>query len=112
MNEVVLVTLVLVLGKWLAQVGLERLNQKNVRGHAESVPPAFKDSVDPATYGKSIEYTLAKSRLSQVEDACDVALLFSVLFSGLLPWAFDWSGRAWGHSAWALAAFLFVVGAA
>lgn len=112
MNKVALVGMALIAGRWLAQLALERLNRTNVVAHAQQVPPAFKDSVDPATYAKSTEYTLAKSRLNQVGDTYDTAVLLVVLLSGVLPWAFDWSTRNLGPSAWAMAAFLFGTGAA
>ncbi|MBI4324826.1 MAG: M48 family metallopeptidase [Chloroflexi bacterium] len=110
MNLVLVLTLLLVLARWAAQLWLDRLNRRHVLAHAGAVPEAFKDSIDPATYAKSVRYTLAKSRLSQVEDTYGVALLLAVLFSGVLPWGFDWFTTCLGHSAWAMAAFLFVTG--
>jgi STE24 endopeptidase len=110
MNEVTLVAVTLMVGKWLAQLALEQLNQANVAAHAEHVPPAFKDMIDPAAYAKSTEYTLAKSRLSQMEDTYDTAILLLVLLSGVLPWVFEWFTRNLGQSAWAMAAFLFATG--
>src|SRR5580704_35574 len=46
---------ILIAAKWLAQLWLDRLNEKSVRDHAAAVPEAFKESVDAATYGKSVE---------------------------------------------------------
>ncbi|MDB6021190.1 MAG: peptidase, partial [Pedosphaera sp.] len=72
----------------------------------------FKDSVDAATYSKSVQYTLAKSRFGNLEMTYDLVILAVILFSGLLPWAFQFFTGWLGTSAWATAAFLFVVGLA
>ncbi|MCI0535413.1 MAG: M48 family metallopeptidase [Verrucomicrobiales bacterium] len=110
MNEVILVAVALIVGRWLGQLSLEGFNQAHVRAHAHSVPHAFKDTIDPDTYAKSTEYTLAKSRLSQIEDTYDTVVLLFILLSGILPWLFDWFNRSLGQSAWAMAAFLFATG--
>src|SRR6266516_25142 len=104
-----LAALVLILARWAAQRWLERLNQRHVLAHSGAVPDAFKDLVDAATYAKSIQYTLAKSRLNQVESICDLVILMTVLFSGVLPWGFNLFIDRLGASAWASAAFLFAV---
>jgi STE24 endopeptidase len=106
------VVVVLILARWGARLGLERLNARYVRAHAGAVPEAFKGVVDEATYAKSVEYTLAKSRLEQVEDAWDTVVLLAVLFSTVLPWGYGVFTRGLGNSAWAMAAFLAVVAVA
>ncbi len=108
MTPLVIVSLIIV--KWAAQLWLERLNRRHLLAHADAVPAAFKDIMDDATYAKSIQYTLAKSRLSRFEDTYDTAILLLVLFSGVLPWVFDFFHAYLGHSAWTMAAFLFAVG--
>jgi STE24 endopeptidase len=100
----------LILGKLAAELWLARLNVRHVLAHAGAVPDAFKDSVDDATYAKSVQYTLAKSRLGQIEMVFDAALLLVILFSGVLPWLLMSISGWLGGSAWAMAAFLFVVG--
>lgn len=110
MNLFAVTALILLLVKWAAQLWLERLNRQYVLAHSDTVPDAFKGSVDAATYAKSLQYTLAKSRLGQIETTCDLAILVAVLYSGLLPWAFDWFTGRNGSSAWAVAAFLFLTG--
>jgi len=104
--------LVLIVAKWAMESWLRRLNRRYVLAHASAVPEAFKDTIDPATYAKSVQYTLAKSQLSQVEDSYAAVLLLAVLFSGVLPWTF-YTLTGWlGHSAWVLAGCLFVIGVA
>jgi len=91
-----------------AQLGLEALNRAEARRHAALRPTALAGVMDEATYAKSVEYTLAKSRFGSVETVYDVLVLVVVLFSGILPWL--WSrfdalapGAAWSGS-------LFLVG--
>jgi STE24 endopeptidase len=106
---VTLGVLVLIVARWATQLWLARLNQRNVLAHANAVPDAFKDSVDAAAYSKSVHYTLAKSRVGQIEMTYDTVILLIVLFSGLLPWAFKVFTGWLGTSAWALAAILFII---
>ena len=106
------VVLALVVAKWAAQIWLERLNLRHVQAHAGAVPEALKGMVDEATYKKSVEYTLAKGRLEQIELTYHTAVLLIVLFSGILPWGFKLFSHWLGESAWAMAAFLFVTGVA
>ena len=104
------IILAMILTKWAAQIWLERLNERHVLAHAHAVPEAFKSMVDEATYAKSVQYTLAKGRLSRFDDTYRTVLLLLVVFSGVLPWAFGHC-RSWlGDSAWALAGFLFAAG--
>ena len=100
--------LLLVVAKWAAQLWLERVNSRHVLAHAGAVPEAFKGVVDEPTYAKSVQYTLAKSCLDQIETAWDTGVLLLVLFSALLPWGFGVFAQWLGHSAWAMAAFLLV----
>ena len=72
---VALVAPALIPARWAAQFWLARLNQRNVLAHAGSVPEAFRGTVDAATYDKSVAYTLAKGRFSQVEMAHEAVLL-------------------------------------
>jgi STE24 endopeptidase len=104
--------LALVLAKWAAQLWLEKLNQSHVLAHAGAVPDAFKDSIDPRTYSKSVDYTLTKSRFGTWEDTGNTVVLLAVLFSGALPLGYDLFVNRFGASAWAQAAFLFVVAVA
>jgi STE24 endopeptidase len=101
---------VLIAARFLAELWLSRLNRAHVLAHAGAVPAAFEGTIDSTTYGKSVEYTLAKSRFHQVALSYDTALLVVVLFSGVLPLAFDWHAGFFGVSAWSMAGFLFGVG--
>lgn len=98
--------------KWLAQLGLEQLNKRNVVAHAQSVPESFKSVIDAPTYRRSVEYTLAKSRLQNIELTYHSILLIVLLFSGVLAWAFEAFVHHFGDSAWSMAAFLLLMGVA
>src|SRR5882672_1274091 len=111
-NAVSLTVAALIVLKWAAQICLERLNLNHVRAHAGAVPEAFKGAVDETIYRKSVEYTLAKGKFDQIETTYQVAILLLILFSGVLPWAFNLFTHWLGTSAWAMAVFLFAVGLA
>lgn len=96
----------------VAHLGLERLNMREVDRHAGAVPQAFAGVVDAATYGRSVAYARARSRLGQVETVWETAVLLVLLFSGLLPWAWDRFHGAWGAGEWSAAVFLFGIGVA
>jgi STE24 endopeptidase len=103
---------VLILARWGAESWLALLNRRHVRAHSGEVPAAFRGTVDDATYAKSVEYTLARSRFGQAEEGWGTLVLLAVLFSGLLPLSLGWFRGAWASSAWADAGWLFAVGVA
>lgn len=81
--------LILILAHALFEHWLNHINRRHVRRHAGAVPEAFRDTVDDATYRKSVDYTLARSRFNALVETCQTALLVVVLFSGALPWVFE-----------------------
>src|SRR5438445_7720543 len=95
----------LILTRWLAELWLSRLSRKHVLAYADAMPEAFRGLMDQATYARSVQYTLAKGRLTEFDDAYSAAVLLLVLFSGALPWAFEAFRAQLGDSAWAMAAF-------
>jgi len=100
----------LILAKWLAELGLSMLNRRHVQAHAATVPAAFDGLVDAPTYARSVDYTLSRNRFSQFSDAYGTLILLAFLFSGVLPWALQWTLQQAGTSAWSMAAWLFGVG--
>src|SRR5438046_156997 len=104
--------LVLILTRTITELWLSRLNQRHVRAHANEVPRAFGGMVDEATYRRSVDYTLAKSRFGDIAGMFDAMVLIAVLFSGVLPWAFGGFSASFGTSILAMAGFLFVTGIA
>src|SRR5437899_3606576 len=106
------IAFVLILARVIAELWLSRFNQRHVRAQANEVPPAFRGIIDEATYRRSIDYTLAKSRFGDIANLFDAGLLIALLFSGVLPWAFGRFSASFGTSIWAMAGFLFVTGIA
>src|SRR5438046_590217 len=104
--------LVLILTRTITELWLSRLNQRHVRAHANEVPRAFGGMVDEATYRRSVDYTLAKSRFGDIAGMFDAMVLIAVLFSGVLPWAFGGFSASFGSSILAMAGFFFVIGIA
>jgi STE24 endopeptidase len=104
----------IVAGLILARLGVElwlsALNRRHVLAHAGAVPQPFQGFIDKPVYDKSVGYTLAKQRFGNIENLYATILLLVILFSGILPWAFRLCVRDFGNSAWAMAAFLFVIG--
>jgi STE24 endopeptidase len=109
-NDVLTVCLVLILARVLTQLWLEGLNRRNVLAHAKELPEAFRGLMDEATYAKSVQYTLAKGRLRQIEMVGDAAVLAAMLSSGVLPWGLHWFRQTLGGAAWSMAALLFATG--
>ncbi len=107
-----IIALILILARATTELWLSRLNQGHVRANANEVPPAFRGIIDEATYRRSVDYTLAKSRLGDIVTLFDAVVLIAVLFSGVLPWAFGRLSASSGTSVWAIAGFLFVTGIA
>ncbi|MEI7728724.1 MAG: M48 family metallopeptidase [Verrucomicrobiota bacterium] len=110
MSIFALTILILLLLRAVVQFRLEQLNQRHARTHENAIPAAFRDTMDDATYRKSIAYTLAQSRFSQFEIGYDLAVLLLVLFSGWLPFSCHAFVATLGNSAGAMAAYLFAMG--
>ena len=106
------IALVLILARVIAELWLSRINQRHVRAQANEVPPAFRGIIDEATYRRSVDYMLAKSRFGDIANLFDAGLLIALLFSGVLPWAFERFSASLGTSILAMAGFLFVTGVA
>lgn len=94
------------------ELWLSALNRRHVLAHAGAIPSAFQGFIDRQVYEKSIAYTLAKERFGNIETLYATILLILVLFSGILPRTFEFFAHGLGNSAWAMAAFLFVIGLA
>ncbi|MCB1126102.1 MAG: M48 family metallopeptidase, partial [Verrucomicrobiae bacterium] len=96
----------LIAARTLADLWLERLNQRHLDRFADAVPDAFRGVVDEATYHRTVEYTRARSRLSQVESIWSAVVLCLVLFSGVLPLLWNLHAARLGSGEWSVAWFL------
>jgi STE24 endopeptidase len=100
-------TVVTLIGlRLVAQLALEALNRGEARRNRLARPDALAGVMDDATYAKSVDYTLAKSRFASIETIWEVLVLLALLFSGVLPWLWaKFNGLAPG-AAWSGALFL------
>ena len=112
MQPFAIVALVLILARAITELWLSQLNQRHVRAHANEVPIAFRGVIDDATYRRSVDYTLAKSRFGDIAGVFDTVVLIAVVFSGVLPWGFGRFTASFGTSIWAMTGFLFFIGIA
>ncbi len=111
MSWLPLTVVLLVFLRLAAQLVLEGLNRAETRRNAAGGRPAvFGGIMDEATFAKSAEYTLAKSRFACVELGYDAVVLIVVLFSGILPWLWKECDSAAPGAAWSGALFLVVTG--
>ena len=94
-----ILVIVLLVAKSLAELLLDRINAAHVRRHSDRVPAGLEDVMSPEVFRKSVDYTLARNRLSQWLNPYDLAVLLVLLFSGFLPWSFavatHWVGSRW-----------------
>jgi STE24 endopeptidase len=76
---------VLMILRLAGELVLSALNRAEVRRHAASPPAAV---MDPATYAKSVAYTLEKSSFGVVSGMFDTLVLALAVFGGILPGLF------------------------
>src|SRR5438128_1671417 len=112
MTPFAIIALFLILARAITEVWLSQLNQRHVRAHANEVPIAFRGVIDDATYRRSVDYTLAKSRFGDIANVFDTVVLIGVVFSGVLPWGFGRFTASFGTSIWAMAGSLVATGIA
>jgi STE24 endopeptidase len=91
---------------------LAQLNRRHVLQHAGTLPEAFRTTVTPEVYEKSVQYTLAKNHFHRLELWYEAILLGLVLSSGLLPATLAWHTRTFGSSLAAQSGYLCLVGVA
>jgi STE24 endopeptidase len=109
MNGLLLIVALLLVLKTATEIWLDLLNRKRVLQEAGDVPEAYREYIDEETYDKSVSYTLAKNRLGIMETLYDAAILALVLFSGVLPMAWEGMGSIIGAGVWSQALSLFVI---
>jgi STE24 endopeptidase len=103
MSPVLWIVAALMALRLAGELVLSALNRAEVRRHAASPPPAVAAVMDPATYAKSVAYTLAKSDFGVLREIFDALVLALVIFGGVLPWLFarvaGWGAQnaVWSH---------------
>ena len=101
LTNCVFITIALIALVFVANFVLDSLNAKNVKANSESVPSAFKDIIDDASYFKSVRYTLDKIRFGIIENAYTSCILILVFLFGIYSILFKWLTNLLGNSIWA-----------
>lgn len=70
----------------LVRVWLAQRHLRYVASHRNAVPAAFSDTITLMQHHKAADYTLAKTRLSFLQIALEVALLLAFTLGGGLQW--------------------------
>lgn len=109
MSVILALTVVAMALRLAAQTLLAVLNMREIARRRAHIPPALVGVMDEPTFQKAADYSLAKLRFGLGEGLWETAVLAGLLFSGLLPGAWElWTARL-GEGAWAGAAFLVLV---
>lgn len=111
MLSVLLVTAVLLVLRLVGDLVLSALNRAEVRRHAAEPPPAVAAMMDPATYAKSVKYTLERSQFGVLTSVFDTLVLMLFVFGGVLPVLFD-HVVSWGaaDAVWTRTLFILLAG--
>ncbi|MDX2187575.1 MAG: M48 family metallopeptidase [Opitutaceae bacterium] len=100
---------VLLLARLGVELVLNSLNRGEVLRNAERAPEAVAAIMDPGAYRRSVDYTLAKTKLSRIELVLDAGVTLAVLLSGILPTWQAAVGAGPESGVWRQAAFLMGV---
>jgi len=111
MSLVLWIVAALMVLRLAGELVLSALNRAEVRRHAANPPPAVAAVMDPATYAKSVAYTLAKSEFGVISGIFDALVLAMVIFGGVMPWLYAHVTR-WGapEAVWSQASFILLTG--
>jgi STE24 endopeptidase len=111
MVSVLLITAALMVLRLVGELVLSALNRAEVRRHADAPPPAVAAIMDQATYQKSVNYTLERSRFGALTSVFDTLVLALFVFGGVLPWLFV-TVVNWGalDAVWTHAVFILLAG--
>jgi STE24 endopeptidase len=78
--------IVMVVLRLAAQLALEALNRMEAGRNAMRIPGALSGVMEPATYARSVQYSLAKGRFASVAAIFDGVVVLAFAFGGPLPW--------------------------
>jgi STE24 endopeptidase len=111
MFSVLLITAALLVLRLAGELVLSALNRAEVRRHADSPPPAAAAIMDAATYRKSVNYTLERSRFGVLTEVFDTLVLALVVFGGVLPMLYA-QVLSWGaaDAVWTRTLFILLAG--
>ncbi len=100
----------LIAAQWAAAAFLEKLNRDHAHAGTETLPEPIRLSLPPETLRKSVDYTLAKSRFTDISSLADGAVLLALIWSGWLPLSWSWSQSHLGTNVWWQSLWLLGVG--
>ena len=101
--------LIIIIFRYIFETGLDLLNTKHVKKHANAIPHPFEEIMDETTYRKSINYTLTKSKFGTLSDTYSTVLLISLLFSGFIAESFMLITNKLGEGQFAQATSLWTI---
>ncbi|MBI5534042.1 MAG: M48 family metallopeptidase [Deltaproteobacteria bacterium] len=100
----------LILARVAAQLWLNALNVNEASRWASEAPSWLAGAIEEDRRRKSVDYTLARAKVSAFDIVYDAAILSVVVFSGLLPRLYSAITGTLGTSVWVSAAYVVVVG--
>ncbi|MGR9051913.1 MAG: M48 family metallopeptidase [Gammaproteobacteria bacterium] len=93
MNTFTIIFLIALLLSYALHFWLSQRQQKYVADHRDQVPDAFKDKVSLQAHKKAADYTIEKSKLSEIDGLTGAVLLLLLTLGGGIDYAFKlWSG--------------------
>ncbi len=107
---IIKIFVVLLIAKLIGELWLYYLNRTEANRNAKVVPDSFADFIDGETYVRSVDYTLAKNKLSYFILPYEAIILAVIILSGLLPWCYNLAGNWLGTSVWADGLYLIAIG--
>lgn len=96
----IIIFLALLIAKTGMELYLSTLNRKEVLANQHEVPAAYRDVVDPETYRKSVDYTLAKNHFAKLNTIYDAVVLALVVATGFLAWIYEVLSNVLGQGVW------------
>lgn len=92
MNTFTVVFLVALVSSYGVQFWLSLRQKAHVRQHRDQVPTAFRDKVTLTAHQKAADYTVEKSRLSDIDSVAGMLFLLVLTLGGGISLVFDfWS---------------------
>lgn len=85
-NEILILYTVFFFLEFLVLQGLTWLNTRHARARRNSIPRAFQEKIDAETFRRSIDYTLANSRVGTISHVFSSFLVLGIVLSGSLGW--------------------------
>ena len=86
-NQILLLYIIFFVLEFLVLQGLSLLNARHARVKRNSIPRVFEKRIDGETFRRSIDYTLAHSKVGTVSHIFSSLVVLGIVLSGSLGWA-------------------------